>query len=330
MKSENRLISEIYRIREYQEKFAQHLRTIMFDLGAWRLGGNARVDMSKWKPKDHYIVLNNHKDSRKRNTVKFFDLRYDSLLSKIEEGTTVTIQDEIVDVNGFSQTFTNKSHTDSHPEKISEEITLSRSVEHEFAQHYEFGVESETKVSGSYAGAELEQTLKVSFGMAFDTTNTESKTKDTTRTIDHSFENPPRTKTVVSFIKNKLVTETPFTVKGYLDSGLELNFEDWSSERRGHGRFLFKGWHKGSKKFKFNNLLDFERFLRGYDVKHLSMQGYFAAASKEAKKAMHWIFNQENRVIDAVGVRRKVFEDNLDVVTDPIPLDLEEHNDGQN
>ena len=328
MKNKNRLISEIYRIREYQVKFGTHLRTIMSDLGAWRASTNDPVDMSHWKPDDQFIILTGHKDKRKRNTVKFFDNRYDPSMSEIVFGQTVTIQNDVVDVDGFSETFTNKSYDDSHPERVSEEITLTRSVEHQFAQHYEFGVESETKVSGSYGGAEFEQTLKLSFGMAFDTTDTESETTDTKRVFDHNFNNPPRTKTVVSFIKNKLITETPFTVKGYLDFGLEIDFENWSTENLNHGRFLFKGWREGTKKFKFNSLLEFERFIKGYDVEHLSMKGYFEAASKDAKKAIHWIFNSENRVIDAAGVKRKVFEDNLDVVTDPIPIDLEKQNDG--
>ena len=116
-------------------------------------------------------------------------------------------------------------------------------------------------------------------------------------------------------MKNKLETETPYVVKGYWDCAVELDFEDWASDDLKQGERLFKNWHKGSKKFKFPSLLDFERFLKGYDVDHISMAGFYETASKQSHDAIDFIFNKEERFISLEGIKRRIFESNIDIET---------------
>ena len=78
---------------------------------------------------------------------------------------------------------------------------------------------------------------------------------------------------------------------------------------------MFGEWHKGNKDFGFDNILQFEQFLKGYHVDYPDMAAYPAKASKAAKKSMKWLFNKENRIIDAQGIKRREFENNVNIVT---------------
>lgn len=310
------IISEAYRIRNYEESFANRLRPIMHDLGAWR-AKDGSVSMNAWKRHDHKIVISDHRDASRRNEVVFYEHLYDPRLSEIVYGTPVAVEkiDSTVKIDGFSRTFGNRDSTQETQEKISERIQLSRSVEHSFAQGYSFNIENETEVSGSYSGVTFQNKMKVAFGTTFDKTETESESKDVEQLVEHSVTVPPGKLTLVSFEKNSLVTETPFTVKGYLDCKLWLNFEDWSSQDLEQGHLLFGGWHKGAKEFRFDSILDFERFLKGYDVDYPQMAAYPTHASQSSLEAMDWIFNPDNRVIEATGVKRRVFENNVNITT---------------
>ena len=306
---QNELVSEIYRIKEYEEKFARKLKPIMSDLGAWRaLGGD--ILTHRWNRDYHIIEISGERDGRRRNEVVFDKHRYDPNSSKIEYGDAIAIEEDKVKVDGFSRTFNNTEPSDV---MISEEVTLSKSVQHSFSQHYEFSVKSTTEIEGSYSGVKFQESLEVAFGMGFDKNETTSESTDVKQTITESLAIPADKKIIVSFEKNKLITETPFRVKGYLDFSMWLNFEDWASGDLNQGNLLFGGWHKGNKDFNFDTILDFERFLKGYDVDYPQMAAYPTHASAESKEAMDWIFNPENRVIDAVGVKRREFDNNVNI-----------------
>lgn len=308
----NEMVNEIYRIKEYEMKFAHQLAPIMADLGAWRAMGGV-TDLA-WSQGHHLIFVSNDNDWKRRNEVAFSEHRYDPNDSKIVYGLPVVIEEDKVKVDGWSRTFDHTGYSEDVPVHISEEVKLSKSVQHTLAHQYKMSVESETQIGGSYGGVSFQETLKLAFGFQVDDSETKAESTDATQSVSEDLIIKAGTKVVVSFEKNKLITETPFSVKGYLDCALWLNFEDWASEQVGQGSLLFKGWHKGRKEFKFNSILDFERFLKGYDVEYPQMSAYPTHASDAAKVAMDWIFDKENRVIDAVGVKRREFDNNVNVV----------------
>lgn len=309
------LVSEEYLIKQYERMFAQRLRPIMHDLGAWRALDSTKVNDKWWDRDNHVWLINSHKDTKRRNEVNFSEHRYDPSVSEIVYGKAAVIQEDKVKVDGFAKTFDNLGVDVDTQEQVSEKVTLSRNVQHSFAQEYSFNVSSETKVSGSYGGVEFEQTLSASFGTKFDTTDTESEGTDVEQEVVHSVVVPARKKIIVSFEKNKMVTETPFDVDGYLDFKIWLNFENWATSKLGQGNLLFEGWHYGKKVFTFNSILEFERFLKGYNVKYPQMASYPTHASSQATRAMDWLFDKKNRIIKASGTKRREFENNVNIVT---------------
>ena len=308
----NRMVSEIYRIKEYELEFAHRLAPIMADLGAWRAMGG--VSDKIWSRDHHLIFVSDDKDWKRRNEVAFSEHRYDPSDSTIVYGTPAVIEEDKVEVDGFSRTFDHTQYSEDVPVHIAEEIKLSKNVQHMLAHQYQMSVESETQIGGSYGGVDFQETLKIAFGMQFDDSETQSEGTDITQSVSEDLIIKAGTKVIISFEKNKIITETPFAVKGYLDFAIWVNFENWASDTVAQGSLLFKGWHEGRKEYKFNSMIDFERFLKGYDVDYPQMSAYPTHASKEAKASMDWIFDKENRVIDAVGTKRREFENNVNIV----------------
>ena len=306
----NRLISEDYVRKEWEMQVARKLKPIMYELGAGR-AKEGNINTGKWEKSNHRIYVSaSSKHGNKRNIVTFSKFRYTSDTEMVY-GKASLIQDDSVEVDGTSRTFQN-STDEPITANIAREVTLGSDVQHSFSQKYSISVENETQVSGKYAGVEVQNTLKIAFGMEFDKSQTESESKSTTDTFSFDFTVPAHSKVLASLIKNKLETETPFTVKGYFDCAIKVDFEDWAGKHQ-QGRRLFKGWHKGRKEFDFNSLLEFEQFLKGFHVNYPRMDGFYETASRASQDAMDWIFDKENRVMDLEGVKNRSFENNVDV-----------------
>ena len=150
----------------------------------------------------------------------------------------------------------------------------------------------------------IKEAIKLHFGFEIEDTHQESETKDEEQELIEEIPVPAGTKLLVTLEKEALITETPFSVDGYLDMGFTLDFEDWATSKHKQGYILF-GTHKHSNKFKFNNLAHFEEWLHGYDVEFPGMKKY--KPSDQAQHAMDEIFSLENRLVQSKGVRRKVF-----------------------
>lgn len=308
------LISEEYLHREWEMKVARALKPIMFELGAWR-AKEGKISMESWKSSDHKIhVSASHKYWNRRNFVTFSNYRYTSD-STIVYGKPIIIQDDIEKVDGSSRVINNLNSPVPTQETIATEVTLLREVQHVFKESYSINIENELQISGSYTGVEVQNTLKTAFGTEFGTEDTEAESTEVKDTYSKSFEAPAGVKIIVSIVKNRLETETPYTVKGYWDCAVELDFEDWASDDLKQGARLFKNWHKGSKKFKFNSLLELERFIKGYDVDHIAMAGFYETASRQTHDAIDLIFDKEERFISLEGIKRRIFESNLDIDT---------------
>ena len=195
-------------------------------------------------------------------------------------------------------------------EVIRHTITLSKNLTHILRTAINTFIESDSKFTGEFPGGSFEQSVKLHFGFDLDNTRSESENTDETEEVIKSFKAPKGKNILVTFEKEKLITETPFTVNGIVDMAIRVDFEDWASSKHKQGHLLF-GTHHHHNEFQFNNIIDFERFLKGYHVEYPSMKKY--KPSSESKKAMDWIFNTDNRVIKADGVRRKEIDRNVTI-----------------
>ena len=190
-------------------------------------------------------------------------------------------------------------------------VTLARNVTHILQTNLDTFIESDSKFTGEFPGGSFEQSVKLHFGFSLNDTQSTAENIDETEEIIEEIPLPEGKKVIVTLEKNKLITETPFSVDGYVDMGFKLDFEDWASSKHKQGHILF-GTHKHSNVFRFNNLAHFERWLNGYDVEYPQMKKY--KPSNRAIDAMNWIFNR--RRIDLSkqnGVKRREFENNVTI-----------------
>ena len=310
---QNHLISEEYLVKEFEKGFVRNIRRIMSDLGARRAADKDHQWSDRyWKRDNHLWVVSDHKDGDKKNRATFYEHHYDPEKSDRVYGETRTISDERVSVDGFSKSFDNTDSPIDTPETVRHLVRLSRNVTHTIQTHLESFIETDTKLSGDFPGGSIEQAIKTHFGFALDDTQSVSENTDEEIEEIKNLIVPAGKHIVVTYEKNKLITETPFSVDGYVDMGFKLDFEDWASSKHKQGHILF-GTHKHSNVFRFNNLAHFERWLNGYDVEYPQMKKY--KPSNRAIDAMHWIFNEKNRLIQAEGIKRREFENNVTIKT---------------
>ena len=306
-----KLISEEYLIKEWEEEAAKKLKPIMSDLGAWR-AMEGEVSARWWSSDSHLFVVSDNKQGRRRNEVKFFDLTYMDG-SGIVYGKPTTSSEGSEEIEGTSKLFDNSGSTQPSKETLSREIKVASTVSHSVSQSHQVSIKSTNKISGEYSGVKFETAIEMAYGLKLDRSRTESENREVKETFTHQFEGPAGVIIQASIEKEDLVTLTPYTLNTYFDAGMCLNFEDWASERENQGNLLFHNWKKGDKKFTFNTLLEFEQFLNGYDVNYPQMKGY--KPSPQSMRSMEWIFNKDNRKLEISGVRRREYNDNLRIRT---------------
>lgn len=309
--SSNDLISEEYLVKEYEKQFVRRVRHIMDDLGAHRAAENWHQWSDRdWKRDNHLWIVSDEKHGDKKNLVTFWGHHYDPEKSERVYGDTLTIEDGKVAVDGFSRTFDNTKFYKDTEAHIRHTLTYSRNVTHILQTNLDTFIESDSKFTGQFPGGSFEESVKVHFGFSLNDTQSISQNTDETEEVIEDIPLPEGKKVLVGLEKNKLVTETPFSIDGYVDMGITLDFEDWASSKYKQGHLLF-GTHKHSNQFKFSNLLEFHQFLTGYHVEYPNMKKY--EPSTTAKDAMAWIFTGKNRLIQAKGIKRREFENNATI-----------------
>ena len=237
---ENKYISEEYLVKEFEKEFVRNVRYIMDDLGARRAASQDHQWSDRyWKRGRHLWVVSDQKDGDKKNRATFFGHHYDPEKSDRVYGDTRTISDEKVKVDGFSKTFDNTESPIDTPETIRHLVRYSRNVTQILQTHLESFIETDTKLSGEFPGGSIEQAIKLHFGFSLDDTQSVSESTDEEIEETKSVPVPKGKIIVVTYEKNKLITETPFSIDGYVDLGIKLDFEDWASSKHKQGWILF-------------------------------------------------------------------------------------------
>jgi hypothetical protein len=101
-----------------------------------------------------------------------------------------------------------------------------------------------------------------------------------------------------------MVLETPYDVDAVFDCSLTIDLENWASL----GKFLWGG-KRHDNNFKFDNLINFERFLTGYDVTYPKMKDW--NWNDQGKRCMGWLFDPSHRSIQSSGVKRREFDNSV-------------------
>ena len=302
-----KLASELYLIKEWEVRAAKKLKHIFYDLGAWRASWK-NVHMEEWNQERHSIKLNREKNRSKINRVIFSQHRYLPDVN-YKLGKPVIIKDQDITDAGWVRELDLRNSSDGGMLSVHEGVTLIRGVEHRFDAEVRFDVTSRTTVSGSYGGAEVEQELEIAFGTTVSAGDTKTEAKNMEQSLDLDLPVKAGEGKLITLERNKIITETPFSVNGVLDCRIKFDFEDWAGSNRKDitGKLL---WRKirGGKEIEFDSLLALEQFLYGYDVKYPEMAAFPSHCSNNSTKAMDWLFNHNNRFISASGVKRREFE----------------------
>ena len=311
------LESEAYVMKQWEAQAASHIGRWMRQYGAGRASDSASD--SDWRMSEHVFLIGDTSDGRgnRRNYTIFSSPSYTD--AKVEYGETRTLQEDKVDVEGFSRVFDNRAGEVDTDEVISESVTLGSQVVHELAIGFSAEMTSQTTVTGGMSGVEFEQQIGITLGTTIDSSQTEQESRDQERSVEHSLTVGAGTRVQVAFEANQITTETPFCVEGRFDIAVRVDFEDWACDNWGDGNHhpchdLFGGGsNQGGNEFNFSTIIDLERFVKGYDPEHPDMA--HDSLPGDVAEGLEWVFDPENRKIEACGTKRRVYSDNVDIVT---------------
>ncbi len=300
-------ISEAYLIQQWEKEAARKLKPIYYDLGAWRARSDKGIYMNDWRRDNHVIRLNDDRDGKKTNYVRFKNFRYTS--GDVEYGNPVTISSEIQEDGGWIRELDKRGDSDDGMLTIHEGVTLHRNVEMNINAEVRFDVTSRTKVSGSYGGAEVEQELEIAFGTTISTGEVKTEGKDIEQSMD--LEQPVKAGQgkIAVLERNRVVTDTPFTINGTLDCAMQIDFEDWAGDNRKDitGRLLWSG-RKSRNEMWFDSIADFLRFMYGYNVDYPQMDKFLPNCSSSSRKVLQWFADSSTRVVKVKGTKRREFD----------------------
>ena len=302
--------SEAYAIRKVEEAFLTDLEIVMTTLGAGRVKEDheGRPFYRTDEVNGHFYRLNWDSDERKRNEVGFSEFRYNKELSEIVYGDIVTIEDDKEEVDGYARTFDNRASLGDSVASITDTVVLTDEETNQLDQNYHFDITSNTSVEGSYGGAKITQDVTVNFGLAIDKKKSTTEGKSVERSINTDITVPAGKRIQVSFEKNKIKTQQPFSVDGVLDFTFEVNFEDWANTAHIDVR------EGGKDKIKFSSMREFEQFMEGYNVAYPRMRTFLDDCPYNTYEAYMRMIAADSRKVSVAGVKTRIYEDNINIV----------------
>ena len=317
-------VTEKFLQLQLMEDMAKKLYPVFDQLGARRVM-SGKFPVRKIYDKMYHYRLNNADDYKRRNELRFSNLRYNPLKSKVEYGDS----HEGIDadpgdvVPTFSKVYINDRNVPFNL-KIQRSVIRSKKVTVEMNKEFraDFGIKSSAEASGGIPGvgeAKISTEISVSFGTTIQINN--QKEVQETVTEDHTIETemPPRSKVRVNSVDNKSTIYTPFKIKGVLDFNLKLDFEDWADRHHKLGWMLWRN-HKGDNKIYFKSRQEILAFLFGKDYRYPRMDRFFVRSPEIVKKAIKYIEDDNNFTVEAEGVRTQQIEDSAEITLKDLSL----------
>ena len=328
--------NESFEVKRVQELAAACCSPLMYTLG----GVNTPSPDTVWDPDVYAKILNGdrwradnqiidfHRDShdhRKSEYVEFSDVFY-SPDSDFVEGRPQLLQNVDLEVDGLTKVFDNSAGRDPLHIAYTQEVSLENSVSTAVKQAFTFDVTvgSETTVSGSYAGAELEQKLstEIHTGFAKETERDEAENKTDSTGVAVEFDCPAGAIKKVVITKEHQRELIPVEGLFVIDFSLELKMRHWSNK----GAPGLKYRQKGQDYLKAESVDGLYQIAKGVDTNYPRFAGFWQdgnACTPHVRNALLYILHPEHRTYILKTEKTRIIENNANhKVSD---LDTPEH-----
>lgn len=205
-------VTEDYLLLQIHRHFAQRMDSV-WDWAWGYCGGGSSVDSSNWVEHKTIDVTRGGKVLK----VGFQDIGYDPDLSAFVYGNpSSTVNEKLLTAHDYLYDL--RGSQDDGAFKQTDSVTLedTRSVEITHGIVMNVSVENEAKISGSYAGIDLEDTIKTSFGFQKSQEEKRAQSESKSVTQDHEFSVPlPAGQiTRISLTTGETHTDRPLSIDG--------------------------------------------------------------------------------------------------------------------
>ena len=333
--------NESFEIKKIQMMAAACCSPFMHSLG----GVNTPVVTGAWNP-DHYnhflkadrwrkdkqIIYFHYDghDSRKSEYV-FFSGAFYGPESDFVEGTPKLLQNVELNVDGLTKIFDNSKGLDPLHIAYSEAVTLTNSVAISVRNAFTFDVttSSETTVSGSYAGASLEEKLstEVHVGLEREKTEDTEESKDAETAVAVEFDCPAGAIKQVNITKKHQRELIPVSGNFVVDFAMELKLRHWWNSQLPSGVHKYRD--EGQDIFEVSSVKGLYELMKGVDTDYPHLAGFWQNGNvcwPQARGAMLHLLHPANRTYSLDGDKMRVIESNEDfVILDLVTVD---HGDG--
>ena len=176
------------------------------------------VDTTTWPDNHHATVWYT---CGAKMFVHFDGLHYDPELSNITYGSTKIAQELPAQLGGHAYLYdlTNSSEPGHFSQSDSVTLEQSRSTTITNGMNFNASVSSQTKISGGFAGAKMEETVTATMGLDLKSETQKAEAESTARTQQHAFDValPPFQATLIDLESTQVHSSTPFDIDGVPD-----------------------------------------------------------------------------------------------------------------
>ena len=318
--------NESYEIKRIETVVAGCLTAFMHQLGgivdwtpgAWVPANYARLlNADDWRADDQTIWFNrDDHDHRKNEFVQFSDVFY-SPDSDFTEGIPKLLPSVELVVDGLSKTFDNSKGTGPVHVAYSESVELSNSVAMSVKEAFTFDVtvKSETTVSGSYAGASLEQKLsaEVHTGFAKEEAKDTAESETNSDSVGIELEVPAGGIEKLDVVKNHERESIPTQGLFIVDFSILMSFYHWWQARAGT-----KYRPPGSSELKATSVDGLRDLVEGFDTDYPELAGFWEdsqACPSRVRNGINRILDPATRTYYLDADKMRLIEDNVDYRT---------------
>ena len=332
--------NESYEIKRIQTMAAAAMAAFMHQLGgrypprspdAWNPTHFSHfLNADRWR-KDNQIVDFHHDshDHRKSEFVLFANPVYGPE-SKFIEGTPKLLQNVDLNIDGLTKLFDNSKGGDplhiAYTETATLENTVATGVKNAFT--FDTTATSETTVSGSYAGASLEEklSLEVHVGLSEEESRDESESKTGETGVAVEFECPAGAIKQVVITKNHKKELIPVSGLFVVDFEIEFHLRHWWNKLAGGIGYR----EDGQDTFKASGVQGLYELVRGVDTDYPGLAGFWQngdACQPEVKNGILHLLDYRSRSYYLDAEKTRVIEDNADYAVSD--LETVNHGDGE-
>ena len=332
--------NESYEIKRIQLLAAACVSAFMHQLGgvhpprvrdAWEPQHfNSFLSGDRWRKDKQVIDFHyDHHDGRKSEYVLFSNPFYGPE-SDFVEGKPKLLQNVNLNVDGLTKIFDNSKGLDTLHIAYTESVELTNSVATSVRNAFTFDTTttSETTVSGSYAGAELEEKLteEVHVGLEQEKTRDEAESKTGSDAVAIEFDCPPGAIKQVVVTKKHQKELIPVDGDFVVDFEIELKLRHWWNHDAGGVKYR----ESGQDTFKVSSVNGLYELMKGVDTDYPQLAGFWNngdAAQPEVKNGMLHLLHPANRTYTLAADKERTIENNTDYAVSD--LESPDHGDGQ-